>query len=344
MSGRDPYAGAMDKPATIKDVAALARVHAATASRALNPHTRDKVNPRTAARIVAAARTLGYSPNSAARSLRTRTSSVVGVVIPDLRNPVFPPIVRGVEDGLREAGYLALLGNTDGDAERERELIATMRGQQLAGFILATSKRDSAALGPDASVVLVNRHTDAADIASVVPDSGAGVHALVGLLVERGHVRIGHLAGPQDTSTGVERHRAFRDGLATHGLSPAGVQVCAAFTEQAGYDATHVLLADSEVTAIVAGNDMIAMGCYRALAELGLRCPEDVSVTGFNDMPFVDKQRPALTTVRIPHYDIGYEAARLLLARIADPSSPPKRVVLPVQLISRDSVATPSPR
>jgi LacI family transcriptional regulator len=333
----------MDKPATIKDVAELARVHAATASRALNPQTRDKVSPRTAARIVEAARTLGYSPNSAARSLRTRTSSVVGVVIPDLRNPVFPPIVRGVEDALREAGYLALLGNTDGDAERERDLLATMRGQQLAGFILATSKRDSAPLGPDASVVLVNRRTDAGDIASVVADSGAGVHALVDLLVERGHRRIGHLAGPQDTSTGVERHRAFLEGLSTHGLSPAGVEFCAAFTEQAGYEATRALLADgAEVTAIVAGNDMIALGCYGALADLGLRCPEDVSVTGFNDMPFVDKQRPALTTVRIPHYDIGYEAARLLLERIANPASPPKRIVLPVELIVRGSVAPAS--
>ncbi|MFC0432436.1 LacI family DNA-binding transcriptional regulator [Kutzneria buriramensis] len=334
----------MDKPATIKDVAELARVHAATASRALNPQTRDKVSPRTAARIVEAARTLGYSPNSAARSLRTRTSSVVGVVIPDLRNPVFPPIVRGVEDALREAGYLALLGNTDGDAERERDLLTTMRGQQLAGFILATSRRDTLPpLGPDVSVVLVNRRTEAGDIASVVPDSGAGVRAVVNLLVERGHRRIAHLAGPQDTSTGVERHRAFLDGLAAHGLSPVGVVVSAAFTEQAGYEAAQELLAGSAaVTAIVAGNDMIALGCYRALEERGLRCPEDVSVTGFNDMPFLDKQRPALTTVRIPHYDIGYEAARLLLERIANPGAPAKRVVLPVQLITRDSVTSPA--
>src|SRR5882757_10814903 len=304
----------MDKPATIKDVAELARVHAATASRALNPQTRDKVRPRT--------------------------SSVVGVVIPDLRNPVFPPIVRGVEDGLREAGYLALLGNTDGDAARERDLLATMRGQQLAGFILATSKRDGAPLGPDASVVLVNRRTDAGDIASVVADSAAGVHALVNLLVAQGHTRIGHLAGPQDTSTGVERYRALLDGLSTHHLTPSGVEFCDAYSEQTGYDATLALLADrGSATAIVAGNDMIALGCYRALAELGLRCPEDVSVTGFNDMPFVDKQRPPLTTVRIPHYDIGYEAARLLLERIANPTSPPKRIVLPVELITRASVA-----
>jgi LacI family transcriptional regulator len=335
------YPDDVDRAPTIRDVAERVGVHAATASRALNPATRGKVNARTVNRVLEAARALGYSPNSAARSLRTRTSSVAGVIIPDLRNPVFPPIVRGVEDALREAGYLALLGNTDGDAERERDLLTTMRGQQLAGFILATSKRDSAQLGPDASVVLVNRRTDAGDIASVVADSGAGVHALVNLLVDRGHTRIGHLAGPQDTSTGVERYRAFLEGLSVHGLSPSGIEFCDAFSEKAGYDATRALLADGDsVTAIVAGNDLLALGCYQALAELGLRCPEDVSVTGFNDMPFVDKQRPALTTVRIPHYDIGYEAARLLLERIANPTSPPKRIVLPVELIVRDSVAT----
>jgi LacI family transcriptional regulator, galactose operon repressor len=336
----------MDKPATIKDVADLARVHPATASRALSPLTKSKVSPRTAARVVKAARTLGYSPNSAARSLRTRTSSVVGVVIPDLRNPVFPPIVRGVEDSLREAGYLALLGNTDGDVERERELLCTMRGQQLAGFILATSRRDGVPLSADVPAVLVNRRGDSGDVASVVADSTAGVHAIVRLLVDKGHTHIAHLAGPQDLSTGVERHRAFQDAMATHGLPvrPGHVRECAAFTEQAGYEAAQKLLATTGITAIVGGNDLIALGCYTALAERGLCCPRDISVTGFNDMPFLDKQLPALTTVRIPHYDLGFEAARLLLERIASPDSPAKRVVLPVKVVERDSVAAPLTR
>ena len=336
----------MDKPATIKDVADLARVHPATASRALSPLTKAKVSPRTAARVIEAARTLGYSPNSAARSLRTRTSSVVGVVIPDLRNPVFPPIVRGVEDSLREAGYLALLGNTDGDVERERELLCTMRGQQLAGFILATSRRDGVPLSPEVPAVLVNRRSDTGEVASVVADSSAGVHAIVRLLVDQGHTRIAHLAGPQDLSTGVERHQAFQDAMASHGLPvhPGHVQECASFTEQAGYQGAQKLLAVGGITAIVGGNDLIALGCYAALAERGLRCPLDVSVTGFNDMPFLDKQLPALTTVRIPHYDLGFEAARLLLERIATPDSPAKRVVLPVKVVERDSVAPPLTR
>jgi LacI family transcriptional regulator len=318
---------------TIKDVADRVGVHAATASRALNPATRDKVHPRTAARVLEAAKALGYSPNSAARSLRTRTSSVAGVIIPDLRNPVFPPIVRGIEDGLREAGYMALLGNTDGDAERERELITTMRGRQIDGFILATSRREDV-LPTEVPTVLVNRRTDTGAIPSVTADNAAGVHMLVRMLVDLGHTRIGHVAGPRELSTGWERYRAFVDA---HGESEA-VVFAEAFTEDAGFEATLRLLDTvPDLTAIVAGNDLIALGCYAALDSRGLRVPEDISVTGFNDIPFVGLQRPALTTVRIPHYDIGYESARLLLERIANPSGQAKRIVLPVELVARAS-------
>ena len=337
----------MEKVPTIKDVASLAQVHAATASRALNPQTRNKVSPETATRILEAAKTLGYAPNSAARSLRTRTSLVAGVIIPDLRNPVFPPIVRGIEDALREAGYMALLGNTDGDVERESELLAAMRGRQTDGFILATGRRD---LRPETDrvrgvpTVLVNRRSESSDIPSVTANSNAGVVGLVGLLVTCGHRRIANLAGPQNLSTGWERHAAFRDAMTAHGIpvDQRLVRYCDAFTEECGARAARDLFAaEPDITAVVAGNDLIALGCYQVLAERGLRCPSDVSVVGFNDMPFVDKQRPALTTVRIPHYDLGVESARLLLQRIADPTAPPKQVVLPIQIVERESVAPP---
>ncbi|MFI9387936.1 LacI family DNA-binding transcriptional regulator [Kutzneria sp. NPDC052558] len=321
---------------TIKDVADRVGVHAGTASRALNPATRGKVSARTVSRVLEAARVLGYSPNSAARSLRTRTSSVAGVIIPDLRNPVFPPIVRGVEDGLREAGYLALLGNTDGDPERARELLAAMRGQRTDGFILATSRRDDT-FSAGMPTVLVNRRADSGSVPSVTADNAAGVQAIVRLLTDLGHTHIGHVAGPQTLSTGWERYRAF---VAAADAPAKRIAFADAFSEDAGHAATLRLLdAGPDLTAIVAGNDLIALGCYAALASRGLRVPEDVSVTGFNDIPFVDRQRPALTTVRIPHYDIGLEAARLLMARIGDPAAPAKRIVLPVELVSRASTA-----
>ncbi|UOZ03476.1 LacI family DNA-binding transcriptional regulator [Amycolatopsis sp. WQ 127309] len=333
----------MDRAPTIKDVAELAKVHAATASRALNPATRSMVTARTANRVLEAARTLGYAPNSAARSLRTRTSLVAGVIIPDLRNPMFPPIVRGIEDGLRAGGYMALLGNTDGDPARERELLDAMRGRQTDGFILATSRRDSVAMeegGRPVPTVLVNRRTDAADVPSVTADNAVGIHALVRLLVAAGHTRIAHLAGPQDLSTGWERRRAFGDAMSEHGLSAERIVTCAGFTTEAGLEGTLTLLDTTPgTTAIVAGNDLIALGCYEALVDRGVRCPEDISVTGFNDIPFPGRQQPALTTVRIPHYEIGLEAARLLLERIGNPEAPAKRVVLPVEVVERDSIA-----
>ena len=238
----------MDKVPTIKDVARAAGVHAGTASRALNPGTRGMVNTRTADRVLEAARALGYHPNSAARSLRTRISSVAGVIVPDLCNPVFPPIVRGIEDGLREAGYLALVGNTDGDGDRERKLLTAMRGHP-DGFILATSRREGVVLPIDGAgrplpTVLVNRRTDTGDVASVTADNAAGIHALVRYLVELGHERIAHLAGPQDLSTGWERYRAFGDAMAVHGLTaaPDRVRFAEAFTDAAGYQAALRLL------------------------------------------------------------------------------------------------------
>lgn len=337
----------MDRAPTIKDVAERAGVHAATASRALNPATRAMVNARTAGRVHEAARALGYAPNSAARSLRTRTSSVAGVIIPDLRNPVFPPIVRGIEDALREAGYMALLGNTDGDPERERELVAAMRGRQTDGFILATSRRDDTVPDSPVPTVLVNRRIDGGGVPSVTADNAAGVHLLVRHLAGLGHTRIGHVAGPRSASTGWERYRAYLDATTSLGLdqSAKAVEFAEAFTEAAGHAATlDLFAANPELTAVLAGNDLIALGCYSALAELGRTVPDDVSVTGFNDMPFVDRQRPPLTTVRIPHYEIGREAARLLLERIGSPEAPAKSVVLPVELMARASTGPAKPQ
>jgi LacI family transcriptional regulator len=165
-------------------------------------------------------------------------------------------------------------------------------------------------------------------------------------LVELGHRRIAHLGGPQTLSTGLNRLRAYRHALHDHGLEPDDdlVLVCEAFTESAGAKALSQLLDRGvEFTAVLAGNDLLALGCYDALAEHGLSCPDDVSVVGFNDTPFMDKLQPPLTTVRIPHYEIGAEAARLLLDALRAPERHARSVLLPLSLIVRQSTAPPSP-
>jgi LacI family transcriptional regulator len=341
-----------DRPATLRDVAAAARVHPATASRALNPGTRLLVSEETARRVTEAAERLGYRPNPVARSLRTRRSHTVGVLIPDLNNPLFPPIVRGLEDRLAEQGYVALIGNTDGDAARERMVFDQMRARHVDGFVLATATLHSDILDEateaDLSVVLMNRTAEGYPFSSVSVDNEQGVRAAVAHLVSLGHTRIGHIAGPQDISTGLARLRGFRDSMRSHGLAVDDSQIvyATALSLPEGLRCGRELLEDNdELTAIVAGNDMLAVGCYGAFDELGVRCPQDVSIIGFNDMPFIDRLRPPLSTVRFPHYQLGTEAANLLLERIGTGGGGPVKILyLAPELIVRGSTVPVGPQ
>jgi LacI family transcriptional regulator len=336
----------MTRPPTLRDVADSAGVHPATASRALNPETRRLVNTETAERVIRAAAALGYRPNPIARSLKTSRSTSVGLVIPDLTNPLFPPIVRGIEDVLGPAGYNAWIVNTDNDPDRELAQIESLRFRQVEGLIVATARLEHPFLDGLAAaglpLVLVNRRMSRGDIPSVTADDAAGVALAMAHLVELGHRRIAHLAGPQHTSTGRTRANAFRQALADHDLpdEPALRVECASWTELAGAAGLRELLdAGVDCTAILAGNDLIALGCYDALAERGARCPDDISIVGFNDMPYADKLNPPLTTVRIPHYAIGAEGAQLLLDRLRDPHRHTRSVVLPLTLVVRGSTA-----
>jgi LacI family transcriptional regulator len=337
-----------DQTPTLRNVAEAAGVHPATASRALNPKTRTMVSADTVRRVLRAADALGYQPNPIARSLKTARTATVGLVLPDLTNPLFPPIVRGIEAVLEHAGYTALIVNTDGDAERERSLIESLRSRQVEGLIVATALLDHPLLRrlkeQDARVVLVNRRAEDPPLPSVTGDDATGVAMAVSHLAELGHTRIAHLSGPLTTSTGVTRARAFRHAVRDHGLDddPDLVIECPQWTEAAGATAMRRLLERAApFTAVVAGNDLIALGCYDVFAERGLSCPGDISVIGFNGMPFLDKLRPPLTTIGVPHHEMGAEAARMLLDVLENPERPPRSLLLPATLVVRDSTAPP---
>ena len=218
-----------DRTVTLRDVAARAGVHPATASRALNPETRLLVREDTARRVLEAAEALGYHPNPVARSLRTRRSNTVGVLIPDLTNPLFPPIVRALEDRLAAAGYVALIGNTDGDGERERLVFQQMRARHVDGMVLATAHLSDPLLADAARaglpVVLMNRMAADHSLPSVSVDNERGMQMAVAHLAAEGHRRIAHIAGPQEVSTGISRYRGFVDGVAARGLTADGSQV-----------------------------------------------------------------------------------------------------------------------
>jgi LacI family transcriptional regulator len=333
---------------TLRDVARRARVHTSTASRALNPATRELITERIARRVATAAEQLGYLPNPNAYSLKTNRTRTVGVVIPDIANPVFPPILRGIEDVFAQAGYTAVLANTDNDGDREGIVFRDMLARRVDGLILATARRRDAivdrCLAQHIPLVLINRTVDRGDVSSVVNDDAFGIGLAVAHMAALGHARIAHLAGPLTVSTGFARHRGFVRAMKKAGLraDQKRIGVCGGFTESEGRRAFLELRArDRSFTAIVAANDMIALGCYDAAREVGLRIPEDVSVTGFNDMPFLDKLHPALTTVRIPHYQMGAQAARTLLARLNGAAPAVEHVTLLPELIARGSTAAP---
>ena len=336
----------MPRP-TIQDVARAAGVHPGTVSRALNPELAGRITPETTRRVEDVAARLGYVPDQFGRNLRTRRSHTIGVLIPDLENPVFPPIVRGIEDTLRMAGYEALVANTDDSAEREEQLIGLLKARHCDGFIVASSRRDDPAVaslvGSATPVVLVNRMVDAV-AASVASDDAAGMRAAVAHLVELGHTAIAHVTGPAALSMTQVRRTAFEEAMRAAGLSadPELVETADRYAVDEGNRACTRLLERRTPTAVIAGNDMIAIGCYAALRSRGARCPADVSVVGFNDMLLAGFLDPPLTTVAIPQYDIGASAAELILGRIEDGGEPAHRL-LPTELVVRGSTAALRP-
>lgn len=327
-------------------MAKAAGVHAATASRALNPATRNQVNAQTVRRIEQAARRLGYAPNTLARGLRTSRSYLAALVVPDITNPLFPPIVRGAEQVLSKAGFTLVLTDTNNDPATEQTQMASMRSHGVDGFIIATARWDDPMIDELAESlvpsVLVNRRTGSGRLPYVGGDDRQGVELVVNHLVTLGHSDIVHLAGPNNTSTGRGRASAFRQATWSHKLSAEPLVIeCEAYTEEAGSAAARQLL-DSGLpfTAVVAANDLLALGAMGELAAQGLRCPDDVSITGFNDLPFMDKLMPPLTTVRLPLAEMGATAARAMVDWIHSPERRATvQALLPVDLIVRSTTA-----
>ena len=333
------------RAATLQSVADAAGVHRSTAARALNTATSHLISAEVVARVRDEARRLGYRRDVLAASLRTGRSRLVGVVLPDLANPVFAPILGGIEGELAQRGYSALVAHAPVDQERQIVIVEQLTARRVDGLILATAHRDdpvvAACLDAGTPVVLVNRAEDATRAPTVVSDDAGGMRLAVRHLVGLGHTRIGHLAGPADLSTGIMRRRGFEAAMREAGLDPSQVAVAGAYSREAGEAAAAELLGQGPLDAIVAANDLLALGAYQALAARGLACPADVSIVGHNDMPLVDLVAPPLTTVRIDHLAMGEEAARLVVASIEKGLEEPLIRITEPRLIVRASPAAP---
>ena len=335
----------MRRRATIDDVAKLAHVHKATVSRALNARTEHHVGRETVLRVRAAAEQLGYVPNAMARGLRTANSMTIGVILPDLTNPLFPPMVRGIEDFLQPRGYTALLANTDDHEAVETSALRSLLARRVDGLIVASGHSNFAALAEareaGVPVVLLNRDAGSLRFPLVTGDDANGIEEAVTHLAGLGHRDIVHIAGPVRLSTSTTRKAAFEAACAAVPGMRHRVLEVEALTIDAGYRAMDALLGSHETrpTAIIAGNDLIALGVLRSLRAHQLDCPRDVSVVGFNDMLFSADFTPPLTTVRVPTLQMGADAARMLLQIIETGQEPEEPLRLPVSLVIRNSTA-----
>jgi LacI family transcriptional regulator len=272
----------------------------------------------------------------------------VGIIIPDVENPLFGPIIAGVESVLVEEDYSVLIGNADRGPDHADSLIEEMLERHVDGLILATPSRgvSSAAMKAQEviSVVLVNRSVDDHSIPAIVGDDHAGIGLAVRHLRELGHERIGHVAGPSWVSTGSGRRQAFLHWMAVVGLGddPDLVEEAEWYQVEPGnVSALELLGRHPDLTAIVAANDLLGLGCYRAARSLGKVIGVDVSITGYNDIPLLDLMQPPMTAVRVPYRKMGADAAVTLLSLIAGEPIPPQPVRLAPTLAIRASTAPP---
>lgn len=342
-----------DRQPRLADVAARAGVSLATASRVLGG-SRDRVSPALAQRVVDAARALNYVPNAQAKALAQSSSSTIGLVVHDVSDPYFSEIARGVLRAASDEGHLVLICNAHRDPERELQYLLALRSQRVQAIIMAGSGyTDRVAEEPLArelmayhsaggAVALIGRHDAALD--TVQPDNLGGAAAVGRWLATHGHRDIAVVAGPPALTTIEDRLTGLRAGLAAHGLSLHDdlIRHVDDFTRDGGYRATCELL-DSvrNFTAIFALNDAMAIGGLIACRDHGVVVPYEVSVVGFDDIPFAVDVTPSLTTVRIPLEQIGAEAVRLALVPRGDDR---QRVVTTTsELVLRDSAGAPQP-
>jgi LacI family transcriptional regulator len=327
--------------ATIFDVAKLAGVSISTVSRVLNG--RDRVHPQTRQRVQDVIRQLDYEQTAPARTLATRRSEMLGLVIPRVNDPYFYEIVRGVEDATSAAGYSLLIASQPRHQGTSRNL-KPFRRRFVDGLVVVAidvaAEEVHELLDRGVPLVLVQM-TMGLEVPAYTVDNYGGARALVEhLLTEHAYRRFAYIAGSHYTPDSAQRLRALRDALAEHGLAlPPGHVVQGDYLRGSGYKAMLDLLALNEWPDVVfAANDQMASDALLALRERNLRVPEDIAIVGFDDVHLASYVTPALTTVHQPIYELGFEAASAAL-RVAQQEKPiePTQTVFPTRLVVRQS-------
>jgi LacI family transcriptional regulator len=328
--------------ANIQDVARRAGVSVSTVSRYLRGQ-----HVHSEAAIEAAIKEFGYWPQAAARSLRSGVHYAIAVVVPDITNPFFAALVKGVESVFQSGPYSVLLANTDESSELEDALLADLV-RRVDGVILApaTEQDETPVHVGEAGlpVVFVDRELEGARFDSVLVDNEEGGRLAARHLLALGHRRLAIISGPLNTTPGRGRFEGFTKELAERGVEPDPAHtIVADFREKGGHDAMLRLLASTErPTAVFCANNVMTVGALRALHAMRVQVPAELSLVGFDDLDFATLLRPPLTVVHRPMVEQGILAAQLLFTRLVDRSTTePQRVVLPVELVERASTAPP---
>jgi len=339
----------LKKRSTQDDVARLAGVSRATVSYVINNLSGGniRISEQTRQRVLYAIRELNYQPNALARSLATQRTNTLALVVPDISNPFFSGITRGVERIARSANYIVLLGNAEEDPKHESQLLEILEERRVDGVVSCSSRLPDADLREllegYPAVVLVNRliekNDNRAPVDSVIIDEMAGGQLATQHLIFLGHQIIGMINGPEHSFSARGREAGYRNALEAAGL-PVREEIihhCQP-TVESGQEAAEKLLTDHpEVTALFCYDDMVAIGALKAAERLTRRVPGDLAIVGFDDSLLAGLVTPSLTTCRVPKERLGELALQLLLDRINNPSDPPKELVLQPELIIRES-------
>ena len=331
--------------ATVLDVAERAGVSPMTVSRVVNGS--GPVSPKLRARVEKALKETGYVPNSVARNLRTKRTDTIGLVMPDITNPFFTHVVRGVEVTAREAGLLLLLTNTDQRPDEEARVVSMLLQRQVDGMLVipAGTCAETARLCAEASVplVIVDRRPEVPGIDVVRADSEGGAYELGKLLASLGHEHVAVITGPEYVPTAVDRAAGITKALEEEGL-PTPTIVHGDFSLESGHEMTLELMKrDPRPTAIFAANNFLAIGAQHALESMAMRVPEDVALVGLDDLPAEMVTFPFLTVAAQPAEEVGRRAVELLLKRIKEPDGEHEEILLPTELTVRRSSGDPLP-
>ena len=328
----------MASSVTIRDVARAAKVSVATVSRALNGH--DNVTEAVRRRVLAVAHELRYSPHHAARSLSSRRTHTIGVVLPDLHGEFFSELMRGIDQVARERGLHLLVSSYHGHPEEQASALRAMRGRVDGLLVMSPHAGALGFLSENLAAlpaVLINSQPADADQIAFGIDNYGGARAMVEHLLAAGHRRIAFIAGPENNFDAHERLRGYRDAMQAAGAAEPWV-VPGDFGEASGHAAGQALLTgDTRPQAVFAANDMMALGCLFAFNQAGVRVPQEIALAGFDDIPLARYVMPSLTTMRVNIAELGAHAMRVLLDLRDGEDVHDRLAPLVPQLIVRDS-------